>query len=344
MASIDIEKLLEPISDEQPCGPNLEYDAEFLNLERIAQGKPEQQMGETIRAAEPPDFEQVARQATSLLTRSKDLRAAVLLTRALCHQSGFIGLSDGAGLLAGLLERFYPTIHPQLDPEEGNDPTMRVTAIAGLCAADVLSVLRSRPLITSRSFGPVSLRDFAVAAGNVAPLPDAPKLELSSIDGAFQEVDLKVLQTVASAIEASAKHVAAIEAVFDRETSGQGPELGALIDVLRQAQHAVGSRLERRVGAESAEPGAAEAGGAEGPRAGEARGNALSGVIRSREDVVRALDKICEYYAAFEPSSPLPLLLQRSKRLVSMSFLDIIRDMAPDGVSQVESIAGKVEG
>lgn len=340
MASIDIEKLLEPVSDEQPCGPNLEYDAEFLNLERIAQGKPEQQMGDSIRAAEPPEFEQVARQASALLARSKDLRVAVLLARAHCHLAGFVGLNEGAALLAGLLERYYPTIHPQLDPDEGNDPTMRVTAIAGLCAADILSALRSRPLIVSRSFGPISLRDFAVAAGNAAPLPDAPKLELSSIDAAFQEVDLKVLHAAAAAIKSAAEHVKSIEAVFDRETSGQGPELGALVDLVRQAVHAVGSRLERRVGAAEAE--AAE-GSAEGGASPEARSASSNGAIRSRDDVVRALDKICEYYATFEPSSPLPLLLQRSKRLVSMSFLDIIRDMAPDGVSQVESIAGKVE-
>src|SRR5882724_11023950 len=172
MASIDIEKLLEPISEATPCGANLEYDAEFLGLERLALGKPEQQMGDSIRAAEPPDFELVASQAASLLLRSKDLRVAVLLVRALSHLQGYKGLNDGTRLISGLLDRYFPTVYPQLDPEEGNDPTMRITAVAGLCAADILGALRVRPLIISRSFGPVSLRDFAVAAGNAAPAPD----------------------------------------------------------------------------------------------------------------------------------------------------------------------------
>ena len=79
----------------------------------------------------------------------------------------------------------------------------------------------------------------------------------------------------------------------------------------------------------------------DGQLAGAALGPALSGEIRSREDVVRAIDKICAYYARFEPTSPLPLLLDRCKRLVSSSFLDIIRDLAPDSVSQVERLAGK---
>ena len=70
---------------------------------------------------------------------------------------------------------------------------------------------------------------------------------------------------------------------------------------------------------------------------------ALSGEITSRDDVVRALDKICDYYARHEPSSPLPLLLQRCKRLATMSFIEIVREMVPDGLSQVEMIAGKRE-
>ena len=69
----------------------------------------------------------------------------------------------------------------------------------------------------------------------------------------------------------------------------------------------------------------------------------MTGEIRSREDVVRALDKICSYYERHEPSSPLPLLLQRCKRLATMSFIEIVREMVPDGLSQVEVIAGKRE-
>src|SRR3954449_5238634 len=122
MASIDIEGLLEPVSSEEPSGPNLEYDSAFLNLERIALGKPEQRMGDSIRAAEPPDFEVVARDACALLARSKDLRVAVQLARAQSYLHGFPGLRDGLAVVHGLLDRYFASVHPQLDPEEGNDP------------------------------------------------------------------------------------------------------------------------------------------------------------------------------------------------------------------------------
>jgi type VI secretion system protein ImpA len=71
-----------------------------------------------------------------------------------------------------------------------------------------------------------------------------------------------------------------------------------------------------------------------------ASGAGLTGDVRSREDVLRALDAICAYYARNEPSSPVPLLLERCKRLVAMSFLDIVKDMMPDGLTAIQTIAG----
>jgi len=144
-------------------------------------------------------------------------------------------------------------------------------------------------------------------------------------------------------VQAASGHLVAIEALFQREHAGQGPELEPLTDVLRQAQYALVSRLERRLPTAQPEAVAGAAAGG-GPTPGNSLpGAGFSGDIRTRADVLRALDKICEYYEEFEPSSPIPLLLRRGKRLVSKSFLDIMRDMAPDGVSQVESIAGKAD-
>jgi type VI secretion system protein ImpA len=55
------------------------------------------------------------------------------------------------------------------------------------------------------------------------------------------------------------------------------------------------------------------------------------------------LDKICAYYSRYEPSSPVPLLLQRAKRLVSKDFMEILQDLTPDSVSQAQKICGTVE-
>jgi len=66
----------------------------------------------------------------------------------------------------------------------------------------------------------------------------------------------------------------------------------------------------------------------------------LTGEIRSREDVILALDKICQYYDRYEPSSPLPLLLKRAKRLANKTFLEIVKDLTPDALAQIQALGG----
>ena len=58
------------------------------------------------------------------------------------------------------------------------------------------------------------------------------------------------------------------------------------------------------------------------------------------EAAIRVLDKACDYLERHEPSSPVPLLLKRAKRLVSKNFMEIMRDLAPDGVAQAQVVSG----
>ena len=52
------------------------------------------------------------------------------------------------------------------------------------------------------------------------------------------------------------------------------------------------------------------------------------------------IDKICAYYERHEPSSPVPLLLMRARRLVDKSFMEILQDLAPEGMGQARQVGG----
>jgi type VI secretion system protein ImpA len=67
------------------------------------------------------------------------------------------------------------------------------------------------------------------------------------------------------------------------------------------------------------------------------------GEITSREDVIRILDRVCEYMERTEPSSPAPLLIRRAQRLVSRSFVEIIQDLAPESLNEIRKLAGAEE-
>jgi type VI secretion system protein ImpA len=65
------------------------------------------------------------------------------------------------------------------------------------------------------------------------------------------------------------------------------------------------------------------------------------GAIESREDAIRALERICAWIERNEPASPAPIFIRRSQELLKKSFIEIIRDLLPDNVKQIEHFAGK---
>ena len=72
-----------------------------------------------------------------------------------------------------------------------------------------------------------------------------------------------------------------------------------------------------------------------------AEGQAVNmGAIKSRQDALRALDSISLFFRQTEPSSPIPLFLERAKRLIGKDFLEILADVAPDGVATARSAGG----
>ena len=181
MSVIDIEELLREIAADAPCGEDLEYDPAYAELEKLAQETPERQYGETIIPAEPPDWRSVKQTALNLHERTRDLRVAVYLTQALLHVDGLAGFAEGLALVAGLIERYWDSVFPRLDPEDDDDPTLRVNTIVALCDPETtLRALRETPLVNSRTLGRFGLREVQIAAGVLTPVATEEPAELAN--------------------------------------------------------------------------------------------------------------------------------------------------------------------
>lgn len=342
---IDVAKLLEPVSDESPCGEDLEYDEAFTELQLISQYKPEQQMGDAIIPAEEPVWRDVETKAASLFKRTKDLRVAAQLTKALMHTGGFVGASQGFEVLRSLIEDRWAGLHPALDPDDDDDPTMRFNILADLAdASTVIRWVKAIPMVSVRGLGSFGLRSYELASGESVPVAGESAPDMTLIDGAFSKASLEELRPTAAAVRACANDIARIENLLMGYAQGaMPPNLTPLRKTFEQAAKVMDGRIADRVGeaGETQEELVVEASGAEaGTPAARAPAKGFSGEITSRKDVLTALEKMIEYYERFEPSSPLPMLLARCKRLVNKSFMEIIRDMAPDGISQVEKLRG----
>ena len=128
----DFAKLLQPVAAERPCGDDLEYDPDYLALTQASLGKPERQMGESTIPAEDPDWREVKRLGLQLLERSKDLRIAVPVARALMHTDGLAAFAAALRGIDALLTQFWDGLYPLLDADDDNDPTMRVNTLLAL--------------------------------------------------------------------------------------------------------------------------------------------------------------------------------------------------------------------
>ncbi len=349
MSTIDIEALLSEIATDTPCGEDLEYDPALAALDSLAQETPERQYGDTIIPAEPPDWREIKKAALALFDRTKDLRIAVTLARALLHTDGLPGFANGLEVVGGLLERYWEGLYPLLDPDDDNDPALRVNTVVALCDQDAtLRGLRETPLTHSRALGRFSLRDIQVAKGSLTPITTAEQEEWpteAKIDGAFLDSDLETLQAAAAAVAAAIERTRGIETLLtDLIGVSQAPDLSALSRMLKDIQQVLVEQLRRR-GADlaAATPDALSEEGAAASPAGAGQ-RLVVGEIGSREEAIRLLDKISEYFERHEPSSPVPFLLKRAKKLVTKDFMAILNDLAPGGAEQAILIFGLQSG
>jgi type VI secretion system protein ImpA len=324
-ASYEIEPLLAPLSDEEPCGPDLRYDPDNQALEQAGEGKPETQYGDKVFPAEPPDWPQVYELALGLAARTRDVRVAVWLARSGARLYGLPGAWRGLQLLRGLIEQRWNLVHPQLDAEDNNDPTMRLNALVPLARPEaLLADLRAAGLGSRR--GSMTLRELELGLGRDEPHGDEPQPTESGVLQGLASLTAEAAEALAGCAEAAQAIVDAVES----QVGSAAPDLGALTRLL-----AIGPLALRRIadageGDADAEPG--EGGG------GRAAGG--SGAIRNRSDATRELERVCEWLERNEPSNPAPLLIRRAQRLMNMSFIEIIQDMAPGGIDQVQTIAG----
>lgn len=293
----------------------------FDQMALLTAVSPERPCGEPLEAQElsdafkrlaaaptRPDWARFLEQAIQLAGVSRDLRAWVWLTRAALSAHGVQGLAAGLKLLATGLERFWDVLPPQYEDEP--DPAERF--MVRLTALTQLGATNANCTLAQLQGSGRTLAD--LRADLDAMVAKAPS------DAATQ-----------AAIEDARAATGAIMAIFaDRYGPGRDPQLG--FELILGRLQAIEARLGKGV---AAAPTALPAAAAPVP--------ARPGIVASRDDVVRALDQVLDYYRAHEPSSPVPLLVQRAKRLVPLSFLEAIRDLAPAGLKELQAVAGAAD-
>lgn len=323
-----------------PSGENLEYEIEFLEFSQAAEGKPETQFS----AAEPPVWSEVQSQAETLFEKTRDLRIAVPWARAVVNLQGVVALPEALRLLHGLLEGFWDSLHPELDPDDG-DPFSRIALVGSLAALDgLLGDVRHAPLLADRRLASLRPRDVEVAVGHLPARADDPGLTLGQVQGMLGEHEELAL-SVTVAVDAALAQLQALQRLmndrFGIERSVDVKPLRVLLQDLRGVLPEVPAEAEDEPEA-GADEASAEADGEGGAEAGPAtrRGRAGPMRVESREEAVKAIQLVCEYLERYEPTNPAQFLLRRAQRLIDMNFLRLVREFAPDAMNEVARVMG----
>jgi type VI secretion system protein ImpA len=280
------------------------------------------------------------------------------LTISLLKEDGLAGFKDGVALLRGMVERLWEQFYPKLDPDDNNDPTVRVNIFKGFVgdaqdadsAADIHKTkLRLREAILTNSqqrIGKFSYRDIQVARGDVAA-PTAKEGEevkppdMAIINAAFEDTTTEDLQATQALLQGITDDLSALDGgLGEKVGAGNSPDFSSLKGVLKEIGDVIEEQLGKR-GLGSAPAG--DAGGAtdDGGSGPVSRGAGISGEISSRSDVIRMLDKICDYYEQYEPTSPVPIFMKRAKKLVTMDFVALMKDLAPEAMAKIEVFTGE---
>ncbi len=367
---------LSPLDGVNPSGESLRNDGRFHELERLVQPQIEISRDErnnpVSRTEVPVDWSTVLRKSEELRPHGRDLRLLVIVTRALANEQGLAGLADGLNLITGTFDMHWKTMHPEL--REGlplRDAALRrINALLQLQndKDGLLGDLRKMTFFTPRGVGPVTGRDLDRGAIDTRTVlseaaPGLSEAEKASLVSAHDELLNRVRigcvafaeQTPDEAIalfESAKAAAAAMEALETSLNRQIGEDVRVTLpDLSRFLQRAV-STLERvkpsprqetandevldREGAPAIATAAATPTYIGAPAVFPSR-------LTSREDVTKCIDLIIAFYDRTEPSSPIPHLARRIKRMVPMDFLELMEDLAPSGLKEFRLLAGVPE-
>jgi type VI secretion system protein ImpA len=334
-------QLLQPITDEQPCGENLEDTellASFDAFRLFGQARPldaqaEKEEKRIPKPRESPEWGQIRDKALEALTKSKDLRLLATLGTALLRTDGVPAFAETLNVASEWLERYWSQTYPLVD----EDAILRRNALN--CFADPMAVvdgLRKVPLVSSRQHGTFSLRDIDIATHQQSPGEGDTQVDAVQVSAAFGSMPIAELTQLQESVVGATASLHKIDASMrDAAGSEATPTFDPLTTQFARMGQVLRAQLASHPDSVSA-PSDVDAG------AGSGAGDWASGrgVVTSRQDAIRALDAVADFFRRTEPSSPIPLFLARAKRLVSKDFLEVLADIAPEAVAQARAAGG----
>lgn len=362
-ATSEISALLAPISEAEPAGVDLRQDSSptsvYFQLKdaRGAARRAERAADEGGEQRQITEWQTILTLAPKVLAeQSKDLEIAAWYIEALLRNNGFAGLRDGFTLAAGLLEQYWDTFH-SLQDEEGL--ATRLAPLAGLNGVEMdgtlIQPMRKVALtVEGGDQGPFSFYDYEQAM-TLSQIADAAvrarriergAVSMEAFTAAVNASGGRFYVSLIEDLEGALKEFAALCALLEAKAGMDGPPTSSIQDMLSNilttllglTKDLVAVVTQANADAQAVAAGTEEAVAAGGGGGGGGAGiPSTAGVLRNREDALRMLLQLAEYFRTTEPQSPVSTMLEETVRRARMSFQDLLAELLPD-VNQWRSV------
>jgi type VI secretion system protein ImpA len=270
--------------------------------------------------------------------RSKDLEIAAWLTEALLRSDGLVGLAAGSRLMTGLAENYWDELYPMPD-EDGLET--RIAPVAGLngsgAEGTLLQPLRKLPLCMRPGGEPLFFWQYEQSV-EVAGIGDAVRrqqrldagvlpFETVETEARLAGKDFAVLRRQA---EDAAVAWTALGRSMDQRAGADGPPTSAVAELLEKIR-AVGARFASEEPPVESDLPAATGASFDGAADGAvAVAVTTGGGLGSREEALRTLSQVADFFRRTEPHSPLAYTLQEAVRRGRLSWPDLLAEIVPD--------------
>ncbi|QDU62420.1 hypothetical protein Pan216_32870 [Planctomycetes bacterium Pan216] len=356
---IDFEKLLAPVSEEEPTGEDLREDPSPTSIyytikdarasARAAERQIMMGMDEDLPQIRA-DWSPILQHAPIALTeRTKDLEVVAYYIEALARRYGFAGLRDGFRLARELVERYWDKLYPM--PDEDGIET-RVGPLVGLNGEEgpgtLIQPIEEIPITEASDLGPYSHWHYAMAV-EVSRIQDQKVKDKRVAQGAvsmemFDKVantsSATFYQTLIDDLEGCSAEYKGYSEVLDQKCAPTSLPSSNIRNALASV-HATVVTISKEIleAAQPAEPETpAEAPISEGDAApattAKPAAAAPPGAIVTRDDALKTLLRVAEFFRRTEPHSPLSYALEQTVRWGRMSLPDLWAELIPDAGSR----------
>lgn len=352
LETADLEAILAPIPGDRPAGIDVREDftpssiyfrlrdarSDARDAERQAESPNPDRQGESGGSEEALQtrWRPVATLAISALKETtKDLEIATWLTEALVRMSGLNGLVAGSSVITGLVEQYWDGLFPM--PDENGMET-RVAAVAGLSGqgADgtLMQPLRKLRLFVRPDGSPFGLWQYE-ATRELAAIVDPERREQRVAAGVVPLEDVEREGRAAGVAHWSAQRDTVVQAMAAWEAMGRvldekagaaspsGIRVREALQLMLDTCNRFVPKVDPNEGAVGDQPGAA------GAAAGVPQGN-----IAGREQALRQLGQIAEWFKRNEPNSPIGYTLDEAVRRGRMAWPDLVAELIADEPSR----------